>query len=277
MTSPDCIPRDITADVTDPSKPSSQPPSEIPRSVFSPVMLPEFHTIKSLSVIGERYWPITVSDVEKLKSGFLYVKKRAGFLEYKDDPEGKINTLGRGDRFTTSISDTIKTFSKDESILLFAEKFCAAHNHTSSAGVEFCKEQLLTCLLEERAQYLPFYTTLHKTFSSFVESPDPVHAENIRLIVTFYEGKRQTNLLSSKLLSKLNYRLTELSVDSMPRDTVVVEAPLSQVTKNSVNSHRWYGESTDNVLLSDVVDVLSAKQPRPIVEKFMELLTISGV
>ena len=228
-------------------------------------------------MIGERYWPITVSDVEKLKTGFLYVKKRAGFLEYKDDPEGKINTLGRGDRFTTSISDTIKTFSKDESILLFAEKFCAAYNHTSSAGVEFCKEQLLTCLLEERAQYLPFYTTLHKTFSSFVDTPDPVHAENIRLIVTFYEGKRQTNLLSSKLLSKLNYRLTELSVDSMSRDTVVVEAPLSQVTRNSVNSHRWYGESTDNVLLSDVVDVLSAKQPRPIVEKFMELLTISGV
>lgn len=277
LTSPDCIPRDVTADVTNANKPFSMPTSEIPRSVFTPVMLPEFHTIKSLSVIGERYWPITVSDVETLKKGFLYVKKRAGFLEYKDDPEGKINTLGRGDRFTTSIIDTIKTFSKDESILLFAEKFCAAHSPASSAGVEFCTEQLLTCLLEERAQYLPFYTTLFKTFTSFVESPDPVHAENIRLIVTFYGGKRQTYLLSSKLLSRLNYRLTELSVESKSRDTTVVEAPLSQVTKNTVNSHRWNGGCAEDVLLSDVADVLSVKQPRPVIEKFMELLTISGV
>ncbi|KAL5269784.1 hypothetical protein ACHWQZ_G003299 [Mnemiopsis leidyi] len=277
LTSPDCIPRDVTADVTNANKPFSMPTSEIPRSVFTPVMLPEFHTIKSLSVIGERYWPITVSDVETLKKGFLYVKKRAGFLEYKDDPEGKINTLGRGDRFTTSITDTIKTFSNDESILLFAEKFCAAHSPASSAGVEFCTEQLLTCLLEEQPQYLPFYTTLFKTFTSFVESPDPVHAENIRLIVTFYGGKRQTYLLSSKLLSRLNYRLTELSVESKSRDTTVVEAPLSQVTKNTVNSHRWNGGCAEDVLLSDVADVLSVKQPRPVIEKFMELLTISGV
>ena len=253
-------------------------PNEIPRSVFTPVMLPEFETIKSLSVIGERYWPITVSDVDTLKRGFLYVKKRAGFLEYKDDPEGKINTLGRGDRFTTSIIDTIRTFSKDESILLFAEKFCSAQS--SSSGVEFCTEQLLSCLLEERAQYLPFYTTLHKTFTSFVNSPDPHQAENIRLLVTFYEGKRSTHLLSSKLLSKLSYRLEELDKDADQCETAV-EEPLCSIAKKSINSHRWYSsnatESSDNVILTDVAEVLSAKQPRPIVEKFMELLTISGV
>ena len=216
--------------------------------------------------------------METLKKGFLYVKKRAGFLEYKDDPEGRINTLGRGDRFTTSVTDTIKTFSKDEAIILFAEKFCATQN--TSSGGEFCAEQLLNCLLEERAQYLPFYTTLHKTFSSLVSSPDPDQAENIKLIVTFYEGKRPTHLLSNKLLSKLSYRLEELCKNVETVDSAV-EAPLSYLAKNSVNSHRYYSEdSTDlasNAIISDVAEILSAKQPSLIVEKFMELLTISGV
>ena len=60
-----------------------------------------------------------------------------------------------------------------------------------------------------------------------------------------------------------------------------VEAPLSYLAKNSVNSHRYYSEdSTDiasNVIISDVAEILSAKQSSLIVEKFMELLTISGV
>ncbi|XP_063684048.1 anaphase-promoting complex subunit 1-like isoform X2 [Bolinopsis microptera] len=280
-TSPDCVPRDITDLSRDARKCSPDlmdQYNDISRSVFTPVMLPEFDTIKSLSVIGERYWPITVSDVETLKKGFLYVKKRAGFLEYKDDPEGKINTLGRGDRFTTPIIDTIKTFSKDESILLFAEKFCAAQS--SSSGVEFCTEQLLSCLLEERAQYLPFYTTLHKTFTSFVDSPDPVQAENIRLIVTFYEGKRSTHLFSSKLLSKLSYRLEELYKDAAVAEPKA-ELPLSDIAKKTINSHRWVietdNDSSDTNVLSDVAETLSAKQPREVVAKFMELLTISGV
>ena len=38
---------------------------------------------------------MVITDVSKLKSGFIFVKKRTGLLEYKDDPEGKINLLAR--------------------------------------------------------------------------------------------------------------------------------------------------------------------------------------
>ena len=65
------------------------------------------------------------------------------FQEYKDDPEGKINLLGRtfGDRYTRTILDTIRTFSKDDKIILFAEKFCGGER--ASPATEFCRDQIL--------------------------------------------------------------------------------------------------------------------------------------
>ena len=192
-TSPDCVPRDVIG-----------PPSrDVTRTVFTPVMLPEFHTIKQFSVIGERYWPAVVRDVGTLKKGFIFVKKRTGYLEYPDDPEGKINLLGRtfGDKYTTTIIDTIKTFSRDEKIILFAEKFCTAAPAFSSCGtLEFCKEQLLSCLVEEKAQYLAYYTSLYRSLGHDVM--DTWVVQSWRIILAFYSSRK------SGITSKVNIHNT---------------------------------------------------------------------
>ena len=183
-TSPDCVPHDVT-----------ESPHDVTRTVFTPVMLPEFHTIKQFHVLGERYWPIVVSDIDTLKKGFIYVKKRTGYLEYPDDPEGKINWLGRtfGDKYTTTIVHTINTFSRDEKIILFAEKFCSAGDagaNSSFESVEFCKEQLLSCLVEEKAQYLSYYTSFYRVLCHVSDAPDTWVVQGWRIILAFYTSRK---------------------------------------------------------------------------------------
>lgn len=205
-----------------------------------------------------------------------------GYLEYQDDPEGKINLLGRtfGDKITSTILETIKTFSHDEKIVQFTKKFCPDNpkkcdvitnrvgSQNEDSGTEWCKEQLLSCLLEERAQYLALYTTLYKTLTTLTTSPTIENVNDVKLILTFYENSRNKNLITSKILSRLSYRLEGLLSESgTDEEAVLCEPKLSDVTLQSIVS-----EGHD-----EVCEALMATQPKDTVVKFMELLTLAGV
>ena len=264
ITSPDCVPRDTSCNA----------PRDISRTGFTPVMLPEYEHIQKIEIIGERYWPITISDSDKLKSGFVFVKKRTGYLEYKEDPEGKINLLGRtfGDRYTSTIIDTIKTFSKDKLIILFGEVFCVTLE--PSKAVEFCKRQLLNCVIKEKTQLLSYFLMLFKTFNLLTIAPDPKTIQEIRIILGYY-ANNTNNLISPQLLSQLRLKIEEMSqfeIENGGEEYLLNRMKLC-------GSERFYEGDKDEDMMRDIITDLSLKPTvaNSTIEKFQELLITSGI
>ncbi|KAL9657764.1 hypothetical protein ABK040_013595 [Willaertia magna] len=60
---------------------------------LSPCLIPEFHLIKEIKIEqNERYYPLTLSEFP-LKTQIIFVKKKSGYLTYKEDPKGVRSSL----------------------------------------------------------------------------------------------------------------------------------------------------------------------------------------
>jgi len=59
---------------------------------LSPCLIPEVHLIKKITTQNDRYYPLTITNFP-LKSHIIYVKKKSGYLPYKDDPKGIRSTV----------------------------------------------------------------------------------------------------------------------------------------------------------------------------------------
>ena len=209
-------------------------------------------------MIGERYWPTVVSDPASLRSGFLYVKKRTGYLEYRDDPEGKVTLLGRTCD-ARSTQETISTFSKDARVALYGEQYCSAGG--------FCAEQLASSLSGEKAQYLPLYTSLNHPLSLLT----PHSADQLRLIRAFYSTSRTAHVLPARLRAALTCALD--SGEGAELEKGLVEHTLDHVTGKSVAMRRSCPEDS---LRSDVVELVRLSNDTHTVQQFTKLLQIAG-
>eukprot|EP00116_Pleurobrachia_bachei_P007392 sb/3467654/ len=246
--------------------PNCRLPPTITRTVFTPVMLPEFHFIKEVRVLGERYWPISVSDTDKLKSGCLYVKKRTGCLSYKEDPKGKMNLLCRtfSDKLSTSISDTIKTFSEDETVLLYTDLFCTPTS-------DICSEELHSSLLGEKTQYLPLYTSLHGLLTRPLD--DPQLAEQVRLVLGYQDGNHD-DVIPERLLQRLRERVEEVR-DEEELGTSEMELRLSDVSRVCARD-AFYRQGGEGGEVREVLEELSMRHDQETVNQFMSLISIAG-
>ena len=157
---------------------------------FTPCLLPQRGHVRSIEVLGPRYWEQTldlkpgprgssVSFEEFWKRPVIFVKRKIGMLPYPDDPNGSRSLLARAfDKGSTAAQamELVGTFSSDPSLLGFANELCGAGappgeagrgawaNATGAAAEElrvFCRSALYECVTQEKAELLPSYVALY--------------------------------------------------------------------------------------------------------------------
>ena len=158
---------------------------------FTPCLLPQRGHVRSIEVLGPRYWEQTldlmpgplgssrVSCEEFWKRPIIFVKRKIGMLPYPDDPNGSRSLLARAfDKGSTAAQamELVGTFSSDPSLLGFANELCGAGtppgeagrgawaNATGAAAEElrvFCRSALYECVTQEKADLLPSYLALY--------------------------------------------------------------------------------------------------------------------
>ena len=158
---------------------------------FTPCLLPQRGHVRSIEVLGPRYWEQTldlkpgpygssrVSCEEFWKRPIVFVKRKIGMLPYPDDPNGSRSLLARAfDKGSTAAQamELVGTFSSDPSLLGFANELCGASTPTGEAGPGawlnatgaaaeelrvFCRSALYECVTQEKAELLPAYLALY--------------------------------------------------------------------------------------------------------------------
>jgi anaphase-promoting complex subunit 1 len=153
-----------------------------------------------------------------LQHKVIFVKRKTGFLSYKDDPKGYRSILSRSypkdshlhyhnnssqqqlatsDRNQKHNRDFISAFSADPSILAFAQLFCTTshsstnNNHHDASG--FYTSVLYECLTQEKPEMVGTYLSLYHTVNNMCSEPNPLAMSNVKLIMAFYSSN--TNAL----------------------------------------------------------------------------------
>jgi anaphase-promoting complex subunit 1 len=179
--------------------------------MYSPTLLPDFDPIVSISIDTPRYWPITI-DLSNprhretfLRTQTIYVKRRPGSSQYKEDPKGSRSMLVRhlvGDPSILDLPEKCqgKPTATDEfyllldskltdpSLIAFADRFCRNYAHDDASPREqilfaFCQQTLLECLTYDKPQ------TIHAHLSLFQAqfAPSPITVRDLLFAESFYK------------------------------------------------------------------------------------------
>ncbi|EDO40201.1 predicted protein [Nematostella vectensis] len=153
--------------------------------MISPCILPEYNLIKKISVVSQRYLPISIdlgtdSSISRClsKFGTVFVKRRAGYLSYADDPKGYRNLLARTFPEQSDKTDVVRSFSSEPQMVTFAGLFCDVHSVCRKAveSVEAHKDPMA---LWELKLVLSFYgNAFAKIIAHFGKDVKPLLSED---------------------------------------------------------------------------------------------------
>ena len=209
------------------------------------------------------------------------MKKRTGHLEYRDDPEGNINLLNRsfGDKYTGSIVDTIRTFSKNHKIILFTEWFCEhSDSQVISESVLFCKNQLIDCILKEKTHFLTYFLMLYGVIKHVERVPLPTLAQDLRVLLGFYSDSRNS-AIPRNMLTLLKIRLEDsFNDDVMP--SVDTDLHLNNfLTASSAALFYSRSDPICSTMQKEVLEDIFMKNTisQSTIENFSHLLSSAGV
>lgn len=157
---------------------------------IAPTLIPSLDRVLSIKIDTPRYWPFLLDVANNsrhlnglLHSQTLFVKRRAMFLSYMEDPKGSRSLfvrsgLATGDAATLDcpqLTDTtshpasdiqhyITSHSNDISFLAFADRLCRGDGLTPSEKIfnNFCHATLLDCIMQDKPQMLSSYLALYR-------------------------------------------------------------------------------------------------------------------
>ena len=163
-------------------------------NVTSPCLLPPLEQLSRVSVNSDRFWPMSID----LTAGHvastlaqqrvIYVKRKAGYLGYEQDPGGRRSILTRSfPRSNAQASDKeafIKAFSADSTFLSFAHHFCV------EAADPFFPRVMYECLSREKPEVMRTYLELFQIMRDLQRGQVSLHdIWNLKLVLAFYRGR----------------------------------------------------------------------------------------
>ncbi len=228
---------------------------------FTPIMLPSAHLIKKISILGPRYWPIVIDEINfKLvqTSMTIAVQRKTKYLSYMEDPHGSRGisacsfsaSMGKGanDKF-------INIFSSSPDILAFAQYFCSDEENEMTA---YCIRILYDCMTQDKLEMIGLYMWIYQAFKNLDHNIDEALMNNLRLIFAFYKPRlkmlNQAQLVNGPFFALLQDRFEQfwsnkglenalnlyLKGKPIPKET-------SQLVACYVTFHNW---PSRNALLS---------------------------
>lgn len=189
----------------------------------APLAVPDLSTVETITVESPRYWPVTLSEDSKLwlvRSGpsprssplVVFVKRKAGFLPYADDPKGvrsiqseafpTVSWLGAPGAPLFDSSAALRAFSNDPKIHAFAKLLCDSCGG-EDAMATFFSRALLECITGEMNELLPVFVGLWDSALSPSSLPcDSEALANAQLVVA-----SRSRLIDRSLLAAASTRL----------------------------------------------------------------------
>ncbi|XP_065660654.1 anaphase-promoting complex subunit 1 isoform X4 [Hydra vulgaris] len=184
--------------------------------LMSPCFLPELEYVKEVSIIGTRYWPIIFNienNIIKFKNEMfnIYVKKKAGYLSYSEDPKGNKNLLMQ-----------FKLINSDPDMEVFSQLFCTPEDDedNSKRKVNFFCDILYDCVLKDKLDILSDYISIEETLENFEAGKQcNENIKQLNLLLLYYEkihpklqkrGLVQEPLLNSIYMMQTSYRLQKI-------------------------------------------------------------------
>ncbi|RDD40313.1 Anaphase-promoting complex subunit 1 [Trichoplax sp. H2] len=175
-------------------------------NLTTPCLLPELHLIEQINIEGPRYWPIRLelendSKLQKAlldNHGTVFVKRRAGFLNYKSDPKGLQNALARDFSIEKeslfcqpSKINKIKSLTSNKNLLAFAELLC--NNTKNDTDQEYHLKALFSsllfeCVKEEKTEIITICMTIYHILHELsAKIYNPLNFVELNLMISFYE------------------------------------------------------------------------------------------
>ncbi|XP_048585959.1 anaphase-promoting complex subunit 1 isoform X2 [Nematostella vectensis] len=163
--------------------------------MISPCILPEYNLIKKISVVSQRYLPISIdlgtdSSISRClsKFGTVFVKRRAGYLSYADDPKGYRNLLARTFPEQSDKTDVVRSFSSEPQMVTFAGLFCDVHSvcRKEKQQAAFIGAVLHECITDEKPGAIGLYMAIKQAVESVEAHKDPMALWELKLVLSFY-------------------------------------------------------------------------------------------
>ncbi|KAJ3387006.1 Anaphase-promoting complex subunit 1 [Entophlyctis sp. JEL0112] len=209
--------------------------------MWTPCILPDLDTIESVDVFSERYFPVSLKTGlgSSKTDGFttsqtLFVKRRAGHLDYIKDPKGQKSIFSRlfaskDESLTLSYSEKnpimnesdeflefiLTSFSQDPRVLAFAQQFCVQWGDATKEDCEFskfCTTVLLECLENDSVESPEIYLQLYLLVKNATKLCDPVALYNLAIIDRFYS---ESSLISEHWISSKPRLVNPLFLESV--------------------------------------------------------------
>ncbi|XP_035687108.1 anaphase-promoting complex subunit 1-like isoform X1 [Branchiostoma floridae] len=195
---------------------------------MAPSILPEISRLRQISILGPRYWPITI-DTQKnadmlrelLKNGgVVYVKQRAGHMSFSDDPKGfrsllAQSSIGGESRHHSVTAEEVKSFSSDPNVEAFADYFCTVKTDTEKEQEKLsCVASLLyECITQEKPDLVPTHLAAMQVVDSLQVCPSSLQLAQVKLLLAFHKAAQQQGqdrgrpLLSDEFLLSLRSKI----------------------------------------------------------------------
>ncbi|XP_065681647.1 anaphase-promoting complex subunit 1 isoform X1 [Hydra vulgaris] len=195
--------------------------------LMSPCFLPELEYVKEVSIIGTRYWPIIFNienNVIKFKNEMfnIYVKKKAGYLSYSEDPKGNKNLVSVISHQSDKLMQ-FKLINSDPDMEVFSQLFCTPdedEGDNSKRKVNFFCDILYDCVLKDKLDILSDYISIEETLENFEAGKQcNENIKQLNLLLLYYEkihpklqkrGLVQEPLINSIYMMQASYRLQKI-------------------------------------------------------------------
>uniref|UniRef100_T1J8K9 Uncharacterized protein n=1 Tax=Strigamia maritima TaxID=126957 RepID=T1J8K9_STRMM len=180
--------------------------------IKAPCFLPELDLLDEVSVDDPRYWPIKFccdKNWKSLKSllnnrGTLFVKQKAGYLSYVEDPRGFRSVLTQSltkdnvGNWSTK-PDAIEAFSKDPNVLNFTKYFLQDQTDVEDAHLkQILCNVLFECVTQEKLEFFSTYVSLLQTLREIESASSPSNnLWQIKLAVIFSDALVKQNYFTA--------------------------------------------------------------------------------
>ncbi|KIR73652.1 anaphase-promoting complex subunit 1 [Cryptococcus deuterogattii CA1014] len=156
------------------------------QSLISPTQLPSFDRLLTIEVDSPRYWPIRIDlsnprDMEKLiRTRTIYVKRKAGFIDYDSDPKGNRSIFVRVGSMTgidlhydlissgappsvpqEEVSELVRIHSGDASLVGLANHFTSVADDFGSGIGTFLRTVIIECLALDKPHLIDVYLEMY--------------------------------------------------------------------------------------------------------------------
>ena len=193
--------------------------------LISPTLLPPLDRLVSVTIDSPRYWPLvldlrqkrgrspTILDHHRPLEG-IYVKRRAGYLSYADDPKGNrtlfvkaglANGLPEADLGSMSIApvaqeglaslrQSVAAYTSNPFLLAFVRRLCAPSASAPAPSKDlqqFCESALLEGLVNDQPQLIALYLHIRHVGRLSAAAPHLLPAvlmQNLRLALDHIDG-----------------------------------------------------------------------------------------